>query len=182
VYTGHFAIALTGAAGERRLPLWLLIAASFSGDLTEGAIALFGVRDPTRVWSHSLPSTACAGLFLGLGWMLGGGTRRGALILLLVAASHTGLDYVTGFKTLWPGQQPAGLLLYTKPFVDAAIELSMGVVAWFFWRLSLDPARRSRAPAILVLVVIAAVQVAALVVVLRFGLGMDAGDLSKFVR
>ena len=182
MFTGHFAVAIAGAGTARRVPLGLLIVAAFGADLLEGMIAVFKMADPTRIWSHSFPATVATGLLLGLGWRLVGGSWREALVVLVVAASHSALDYVTGFKTVWPGNGPVGLGWYSRPYVDAAIEGLLCVAAWLVWRASLARDRRMSLPAWAMLGVLLAASGAALAHLLYGGLTAELDSLSKFVR
>jgi hypothetical protein len=142
VYTGHFGLALAGAGLARRLPLWLLILATFAADIIEGVLAAFYVDDPTRVWSHSLPVTLGAGVVLAVGWMLAGGRWTEGLLLVVVSASHTGLDFITAVKAWWPGRPVAGLDLYHQPLLNGVLEISLCLAGWFLWWRALPLSRR----------------------------------------
>jgi hypothetical protein len=180
VYTGHFGLALAGAGLARRLPLWLLILATFAADIIEGVVAAFYVKDPTRVWSHSLPITLAAGAVLGLAWMLAGGRWREALVLGLVSASHTALDFLTAVKTWWPGQPVAGLDLYKQPLLNGVLEISLCVVGWFLWWRALPLSRRHTVMAWAPLGLLAAAQLVAMAFVEWTEPSIEG--LSKFVR
>lgn len=182
MFTGHFAAALAGAGSGRRLPLGLLIGAAFGADILEACVAVFQVNDYTRVWSHSLPATTAVGALLALGWRMAGGTWRDAGIVLVVAVSHTALDFFTAVKTLWPGVRPMGLDVYNRPYVDAAVEGVLVVVGWAMWRASLAGERRASVAAWSMLIVLLAVQGAALVAVVAGVTRADWDSLSKFVR
>lgn len=182
MFTGHFAAALSGAGTSRRLPLGLLIGAAFGADILEGILAAFRVNDPTRVLSHSIPATAAIGLVLAVGWRLAGGTWREAFIVLVVAISHSALDYFTAVKTMWPGSRPVGLNLYSRRYLEPAIEAVLCVAGWAVWRASLTHAQRRSAAAWSMLIVLLAAQGAALVAVIAGIAHADWDSLSKFVR
>lgn len=182
MYTGHFGVALAAGGAARRTPLWLLIVAAFASDLVEGVVAAFGVIDPTRAWSHSIPAALAAGVVLALGWRIAGGPWRDTGIVVIAAASHTLLDFTTAVKTVWPGVHPMGLHLYDHPYADLLVEAVVCVVGWAVWRASLAPERRRTGPAWAVLGTLLAVQGVALVHLAIFGATTDPDALSKFVR
>jgi hypothetical protein len=182
MFTGHFAVALAGAGRGRALPLSLLVAASFCGDLTEAFVAALDVADPTRVWSHSLPATAAAGLVLGLAWRAVGGTWSEGAIVLLVAVSHTALDFLTGNKTIWPGVPPAGLNLYQRPIPEYLLELTAIGVGWWTWRSAIPEAKRASAPVWLMVAILVALQTIVFAGMLYFGPDLTTDNMSKFVR
>ena len=181
MYTGHFAVALAGAGTARRVPLPLFIAAAFSSDLVEGAVAALNVSDPTRVWSHSIPACAVAGAVLALAWAAAGGTWGECALLVCAALSHAALDAFTAVKSVWPGLRPVGLNLYTHPYVDAAIEVAFCIVGWLVWRAALERDSRRAPPVWAMLAVLLAAQVLALAHLLHGSLS-DPAALSKFVR
>jgi membrane-bound metal-dependent hydrolase YbcI (DUF457 family) len=182
MYTGHFGVALAAAGRERNTPLWLLIIAAFASDLVEGLVAAFRVDDPTRAWSHSAPAAIAAGVILGIGWRVAGGPWRAAGIIVLVAASHTLLDFTTAVKAVWPGAPPTGLHLYAHPYIDLLVEAALCAAGWAVWRNSLPPERRQSAAAWSVLGTLLAVQAVAFVHLAVFGATGDPDALSKFVR
>jgi hypothetical protein len=182
VYTGHFAVALAGASVARRVPLWLLILAAFASDLAEGVVAALSIRDPTRVWSHSLPIATALGAALAVVWLFARGTWREAGVIALVGMSHTALDYVTGLKSVWPGTPPQGLYLYQRPWADAAIEVTLCVIGWWIWRRSLTAERRTSFAAHAALAVLLLAQAAATARLLGAFGRIDLDAASKFVR
>jgi hypothetical protein len=182
MYTGHFGVALAAAGGSRRIPLGLLIVAAFGADITEGLLAAANVNDPSRVWSHSLPSTVTIGVVLALGWRIAGGTWKEASMVCIVAASHTLLDYVTAVKTYWPGAAPSGLGLYHRPALDTVVEGIVCFAGWWIWRGGRigTVVRPSLAwPVILMLVALQGVASAHLAILGPLG---EWDAMSKFVR
>lgn len=182
MFTGHYAVALAAAGRSPRLPLGLLIAAAFIGDLTEAVVAALNVPDPTRSWSHSLPATAVAGAGLALAWRLAGGTWREAGIVLLVSMSHTALDFLTGNKTLWPGYPPFGLELYSRPRLEYAFEIGAVAIGWAVWRASVPVERRRAQPVWTMLAMLIVVQTAVSAGAILFGPDLTEDAMSKFVR
>lgn len=164
------------------MPLWLFIVAAFACDLSEGVIAAFGVNDPLRVWSHSVPAAAVAGTVLALAWRACGGSWRGAGAVWLVSMSHVPLDVVTATKTFLPGLAPFGLNLYQRPFADAAVEGALCVAGWMVWRRSLATERQSGSSARAMLTVLLIAQSLAFVSLLLGGGSTDPDALSKFIR
>lgn len=181
MYSGHFAIALAGAGAARRLPLALLITAAFASDIIEGVVAAFNVVDPTRVYSHTLPVSVGAGALLGLAWLLWGGRAFEAFVLVVVSATHTGLDLITSKKSWWPGEPIAGLILYEHPWLDGVLEASMCALGWAWYLSALPPARRKGWLALAPLLLLFVAQLAAAVHLVWFEPARDQA-LSKFVR
>jgi hypothetical protein len=182
MFAGHFAVALAAAGRSRGLPLGVLIAAAFIGDLTEAVVAASNVSDPTRAWSHSVPATGAAGLCLALIWRLRGGSWTEAFAVLLVALSHSALDFLTGYKTMWPGVPPAGLNLYRHPVIEYVLELAAIAGGWSVWRSALPEGRRGSTPVWLMAAMLVGAQTALLAGMLIFGPDMDSDAMSKFVR
>lgn len=181
MYAGHFGAALAGAGAARRTSLWLLIVAAFSADIVEGLLAAFNVNDPTRVWSHSLPATAIAGLVLAIVVRAMGGSWRASGVVLLVSISHSALDYVTAAKTYWPGVAPTGLRWYLHPRRDLVAEAAVGIAGWLVWRAALPRERRWAGATWVALAVLMATVAAGGLHLYRQD-PRDLEGLSKFVR
>lgn len=179
---GHFAVALAAAGRKRTLPMGLLIIAAYSGDLVEGLVAAVNVPDATRVWSHSIPATAIAGIILGIGRRLSGGTWSEMAVLTLVSISHSALDFFTGYKTIWPGFEPTGLRLYAYPIAESVFELIAIVGGWFIWRSAVPVQRRRSAYVWSMLALLVASQAAVVAGVLLFDVRTEPAAMSKFVR
>lgn len=182
MFTGHFAVALAAAGSRPRLPLGLLLASAFAGDLIEGAVAAFNVTDPSRAWSHSLPATAGAGLVIGLVWRIRGGSWSEAAIIAMVALSHTALDFITGYKTYWPGLPAAGFRLYEQPAVEYALELLAIATGWTLWRRAVPRERRRSDAVWLMLALLTGAQTLVFIGMLLFGASQTPDAMSKFVR
>jgi hypothetical protein len=181
VYTGHFGIALGAAGLAPRLPLLWLILASFGADLTEGLVALAGVDDPTRVWSHSLPATLAVGLVLAVTWRLRGGRPAEALLLVGVSLSHSALDLITARKAWWPGLPPVGLELYDHPLPEGLLELLVVAAGWWLWQRHCPPPGIPRALRWAPLLLLVAAQVAGTGYFVLSDRPADTGK-SKFIR
>ena len=54
---GHIGIGLAGKSVERQMPLWALIIAVMVPDLMSALFGIFGLKDETAFWSHSLLMT-----------------------------------------------------------------------------------------------------------------------------
>jgi hypothetical protein len=182
MFTGHFAVALAAAGRSRGLPLGVLIVAAFIGDLTEAIVAALNVADPTRAWSHSLPATAAAGIGLALVWRIVGGLWMEAFVLVLVSISHSALDFLTGYKTMWPGVPPMGLDLYKRPVLEYFIELAAVIGGWSVWRSAVPAEPRAKAPVWLMLAMLIGAQTLVLAGMLILGPDIDNDAMSKFVR
>jgi membrane-bound metal-dependent hydrolase YbcI (DUF457 family) len=134
------------------------------------------------VWSHSIPATAIAGLILGAGWRLFGGSWSEMLLVTIVSISHSALDFITGYKTLWPGHGPTGLRLYAYPILVGLFEIVTIVAGWLVWRSGVPPERRRSAAVVMMLLVLVAAQSVAVIAVMEFGLRNEPTAMSKFVR
>jgi hypothetical protein len=181
MYTGHFGVALASAGLARRVPLALLILATFACDIIEGFVALNNINDRTRVMSHSLPVAFGAGVVLASLWMLRGGRWLDGLVIVVVASSHTALDFVTGVKEWWPGEPLAGWNLYQRPWLDGALEAGVCLVGWGLWMTALPPAKRRTLLAWAPLVLLLVAQFAAVAYHEWFEVASESG-LSKFIR
>lgn len=143
MYAGHAALALLAKARRPRVPLALLVPVAFAPDWIEWVFAAFGRRN--QELSHSLVSVGIGATLVAL---IYGASRRdwiGALAVWLTYVSHWAADFFTGLKPTWPGGPTVGLYLYSKPAVDAAIELTVIALCWLAYRASLPALSRQRA-------------------------------------
>jgi len=162
--------------------MWLLIMAAYASDFVESGFALVYVDDPTRAFSHSLPSSLAAGLLIGVAWRISGGRWTDAGILIAVAGSHTALDLVTGVKEWWPGVAAVGLDLYSRPLLNGMVESLVCVAGWLHWRKSIAGERRNGVFDWGMLATLLSAQGAAVIYALWFKLSIDLTGLSKFIR
>jgi hypothetical protein len=103
-------------------------------------------------------------------------------IILVASMSHTALDFLTGYKTLWPGVPPAGLQLYRWPVLEYLLELSAVAVGWRKWRAAIPAEARRSEPVWLMVAMLFVAQTAVMVGVVLFGSNLASDGMSKFVR
>jgi hypothetical protein len=156
VIFGHFALA-AGIRGRwpRSSLLWLL-PASIAPDLLDVLMAAAGICNPFGLYSHTIPAVAVlAAAVGGAAYLTTAGREPGSTALSTAIASavvvllHPALDFLTGYKLLWPGGALVGLRLYERPFTDFAIESAMVIVGWLILRRSTPAPRWAVAPAAL---------------------------------
>jgi hypothetical protein len=143
VYAGHAALALFAKAKRPRVPLALLVPVAFAPDWIEWIFTAFGHRN--QEISHSLVSVGIGATLVALIYGAMGRGSTDAIVVWLTYVSHWAADFITGMKPTWPGGPTVGLYLYTKPFLDAAIEFTVIAVCWLAYRRSLPPELRQRA-------------------------------------
>jgi hypothetical protein len=66
-----------------------------------------------------------------------------ALVVAAVVLSHMVLDWVTGYKPIWPGGRMIGLALYDRPVVDFIVEGLVIVIGVVLYARTLPPRRRA---------------------------------------
>ncbi len=131
MFAGHLAVAFGAKSAAPKVPLSLLIGASFGIDILWPIFLLLGIEsvavDPGNTaftalnftsypWSHSLVMVLGWGLLLGVVALRLGISRRGAVTTGLVVVSHWLLDWITHRPDLplWPGGSVTGLGLWNS--------------------------------------------------------------------
>jgi hypothetical protein len=145
VYVGHAAIALALKAREPRIPIVVLVLASFGPDWTEIALgfAFGGGYSAMWAYAHFIPGVL-------VGAALAAGTyallfrRPGASYVALAWLLHWPADFLTGRKPLLDLQHRVGLDLYNRPAVDFALEGGLVVLCCFVYARTFAPERRQR--------------------------------------
>lgn len=161
MYTGHVALAL-GARGIRRdLPLWALVLAAQGADWIELALRPFTTRPRWELWSHAVPAVVIAALVAAFGTWVWKRSVGAAATILLIYLSHPVADLATGFKPLWPGGVPAGLLLIEHARVDFAVQGALCVLGWVVYLRSLTETQRRRVSVVLPLAALLVLQATA---------------------
>ena len=170
MYAGHAALALLAKAKRPRIALALLVPIAYAPDWIEWIADALGHHN--REISHSLVSVGIGASIAALAYWLA--TRRwaDAAALWLIYASHWPADYITGLKPTWPGGPMVGLLLYTRPVLDAWLECTLVVVCWIAYRQSLAAPLRRRAMLLLIPLGLIAMQ-------LVFEATQESGGLSR---
>jgi membrane-bound metal-dependent hydrolase YbcI (DUF457 family) len=171
VYAGHAALALLAKAKRPRIAIALLVPIAFAPDLIEWIAAALGHHN--REISHSIVSVGLGASVVALAYWLVTRVVADAAVVWLLYVSHWPADYITGLKPTWPGGPMVGLLLYTRPVLDALLESALVVVCWFVYRESLPaPARRR--------VMLALMPLGLIAMQLGFQVAQRSGALSRF--
>lgn len=142
MYIGHVGAALAAKRARPSIGLLALLVATYTPDWADAALCLAGVYDPERMVSHTIPAVV---LFALAGFALYGLKTRDWTAALLVAGvilSHMLLDWITGYKPLWPGGPTIGLSLYDRPVADFIVEGVVIVIGGVLYRRTLPPRRR----------------------------------------
>lgn len=131
MFVGHLAVAFGAKSIDRKLPLGLLIGASFGVDILWPIFLLMGLEivriDPGNTlftpldfvsypWSHSLLFVVVWSVLLGLIARRFGISKGGSVIAGLLVLSHWVLDLIMHRPDLplWPGSQAFGLGLWNS--------------------------------------------------------------------
>jgi membrane-bound metal-dependent hydrolase YbcI (DUF457 family) len=158
MYIGHVGAALGAKRARASIGLFVLLVATYTPDWVDSALCLAGVYDPDRMISHTIPAVV---LFAVVGFALYGLKTRdwtAALILAAVILSHMLLDWITGYKPLWPGGPMIGLSLYDRPIADFIAEGVVIVIGSVLYGQTLPPRRRPWIDVSVMLVVLLALQ------------------------
>lgn len=146
MFAGHLAVAFGAKSIAPKVPLSLLIGASFGIDILWPIFLLMGIEsvaiDPGNTaftaldfisypWSHSLLMVLGWGLLLGAIAFRFGISRKGAIITGSVLASHWLLDWITHRPDLplWPGGSETGMGLWNSVLGTYLVEGSMMALA-----------------------------------------------------
>jgi hypothetical protein len=148
VYAGHAGLAILAKAARPRIPMALLVPVAFAPDWIEWMLQAFGLRD--RALSHSLVSVGIGATVVALAYYLATRLRSEAVVVWLAYLSHWPADFLTGLKPTWPGGPTVGLFLYSRPMVDALLEISVILLCWIAYRRSLPAVARNRLLGLLV--------------------------------
>jgi hypothetical protein len=145
VYVGHAAIALALKAREPRIPIAVLVLASFGPDWTEIALGFaFGSGYPAMwAYAHFIPGVL-AGAALAAGTYALLFRRPGARYVALAWLLHWPADFLTGRKPLFDLQHRVGLDLYNRPVVDFALEGGLVVLCCLIYARTFALERRQR--------------------------------------
>lgn len=160
MYIGHVGVALAAKRARPGIGLLALLVATYTPDWVDSALCLAGTYDPDSAISHTLPAMV---LFAAVGLVLYGLKTRdwkSALIVAGVILSHMVLDWVTGYKPIWPGGPMIGLGLYSRPVADFLVEGVVIVIGVVLYARTLPPRRRPWIEASLMLSALLAMQVA----------------------
>lgn len=142
MYIGHVGAALAAKRARPGIGLLALLVATYTPDWADSALCVAGVYNPDSAISHTVPAMV---LFAAVGFVLYGLKTRdwtAALVVAGVVLSHMVLDWVTGYKPIWPGGRMLGLGLYNRPAVDFVVEGLVIVIGVVLYARTLPPRRR----------------------------------------
>jgi hypothetical protein len=132
VYAGHAAVALALKTREPRVPIAVLVAASFGPDWVELFLGLSIGRSAGQVYSHFIPGVLVGALLAAAFYKVVlqlPGARYVALAWLL----HWPADFLTAHKPLLDPTHIVGLDLYNLPAVDFTIEALLVIGCAFLY-------------------------------------------------
>jgi len=155
MFAGHLAMAFGAKSVAPKVPLSLLVGASFGIDILWPIFLLLGIEsvtvDPGNTaftalefisypWSHSLLMVLGWGVLLGALAFRFGISRKGAIITGSVLVSHWILDWITHRPDLplWPGGSVTGLGLWNSLIGTYVLEGSFLVFAVFVYLRSVS--------------------------------------------
>lgn len=142
MYIGHVGAALAAKRARASIGLFALLVATYTPDWVDSALCLAGLYNPERLISHTIPAVV---LFALVGFALYGLKTRdwtAALVVAGVILSHVVLDWLTGYKPIWPGGPMIGLSLYDRPVWDFIAEGVVIVIGVLLYGRTLPPRRR----------------------------------------
>lgn len=150
MFIGHYAASFGAKIVERRVPLWVYVAAAQLLDIVWCVLVMLGIErveaKPSATeglaftfypYSHSL-TAALAWSAVGwafVRWIVKGG-RRGAVLAGLVVFSHWLLDALVHHPDLplWPGDRPRiGFALWDHPLAESGLEMGAFAVLGLVW-------------------------------------------------
>lgn len=131
---GHAAVALAAKVRWPRIPVALLLVATFFPDVLDAL--LFWTVQPAdfSLWSHALIVVVPAAVLFVLSYGVVRRDYAAGWILAGIVMSHWVLDLITGAKLTWPGGPVLGLGLYFAEWPDPLIEVALVVAAWLYAR------------------------------------------------
>jgi hypothetical protein len=142
MYIGHVGAALAAMRVRRSIGLLLLLLATYTPDWVDTGLCVAGIYNPQGMLSHSIPAVL---LFMLVGFAAYAAVTRdwtGGLVIALVIMSHMLLDWITGYKPMWPGGPMIGLRLYDHPVADFVVEAIVIAAGALLYGRTLPPRRR----------------------------------------
>ena len=138
--TGHFGIAAAARSLSRERMGSVLFAglllASIAPDITDALYFVAGICSPYGLFSHTLHAVVIEAAIAGGVVLLATGSRRVALMFVVIVLLHAPADLTTGRKLLVPGGDMYGLRLYDVPLYDWLLELPIVIGGWWLVRRS----------------------------------------------
>ena len=136
--TGHFGVA--GAAQsvsrDRIGPALFaaLLLAALAPDITDVLYFVAGICSPYGLYSHTVHAVVLEAALIGGAVLLSTGSRRSAVLFVVVVLLHIPADFITGQKLIVPGGEMFGLRLYDHPLYDWLLEVPIVVAGWYVLR------------------------------------------------
>jgi hypothetical protein len=134
VITGHLGIAAAANATRRDSTLVWLLVASGAPDVVDALFVVARSCNPHGLYSHTVPAAALIAVVMGAAAYLGTNQRATGVLAALLVLSHVPLDFITGYKLFWPGDELRGLRLYNWPALDFVLEAALTVFGWWLLR------------------------------------------------
>jgi hypothetical protein len=103
-------------------------------DLVDALFVVARSCNPHGLYSHTFPAAALLAATTGAAAYLGTGRRATGLLAALLVLAHLPLDFVTGNKLFWPGDELRGLRLYNWPVLDFLLEGALATLGWWLLR------------------------------------------------
>ncbi len=132
--TGHLGVAAAANASRRDSTLIWLLGATMAPDLVDALFVVARSCNPHGLYSHTLPAATLIAAVTGAVAFLVTNRSATGLLVMLVVLSHVPLDFITGFKLFWPGDEMRGLRLYDWPMLDFALEAALVTSGWWLLR------------------------------------------------
>jgi membrane-bound metal-dependent hydrolase YbcI (DUF457 family) len=156
MFAGHLAVALGAKRAAPRVPLGMLVGASFGLDLLWPLLLLAGIEhvriDPGNTamtplafdhypWSHSLAMALVWGIVLGIVVFVRRRTASTGVLVGAVVVSHWLLDFVVHRPDLplWPGGPEVGLGLWHSVPGTLLVEGALLVAGIELYRRAFPP-------------------------------------------
>ena len=127
---GHIGVTFAAKRAWPRLPLGILLGASYAPDLWRGVLAAAGLHwRLTNLYSHALPWSLVLALVLGAFTWVTRRDRTAGLVVVALVTSHILLDMISGDKPLWEGNA-VGLGVQDFQQLELLIESVLVLVGW----------------------------------------------------
>lgn len=134
---GHVSLAYFARARAPRAELLALIVAAMLPDLADFVLPQGNqCRSSCLLYTHAFPAfLVLAGAASALAW--GIWHRRSTTVWVAVMiVAHVVCDLLTGYKAMWFGGPPVGLMLYRYQALDFLLESGMMIGGWIALRRS----------------------------------------------
>ena len=132
--TGHLGLAGAAHATRRDSSLIWLLGASMAPDVVDALFVVARSCNPHGLYSHTIPAAALIAVAIGAAAYFFTGQRATGLLAALLVLAHVPLDFVTGYKLFWPGDELRGLRLYNWPVFDFLLEGALTTIGWWLLR------------------------------------------------